>query len=738
MEILTVACVLIGIIGVSSAAIMIFKARKTSLRELSAREALEQVIENLGEGFYRTSLDGEPIRANPALIAISGFTSETELISAIGKKFGGWYVDPSRREEFKTALLRDGKVRNFVSEVYRDKTQERIWVSENARLVVDPLTKKPSHYEGTVIEITDIILRIHEQERLAKLTSQVPGGLFQLVRDAKGAFSVPFASSGFSALLDLQTVPPVFDLPHFLSLIHPEDLSNYRATLRQSRKSGRIWTHDFRVVTDSGKTKWLKVQATPEKKSDTGMIWHGLLQDISLTKADEAEFKSMAYHDSLTNLPNRRALIERMEQKIAACDRRNEYAALLFIDLDTFKSLNDTHGHDVGDLLLIEIANRLKQSVRRSDVVARLAGDEFVVLLDGMGTSKAEAVAKTTIIAQKIATSFDSPFRLGNLAHLATASIGGVTFNGDQGNADTILRLADSAMYDVKKSGRNSFKVFDDEGERTANQQSGLSFDVIGLTERDELELRLQPQFDRDGQICGAEALVRWNHPVQGLLTADAFMPLAEKCGQSASINLWMLKKAFAVLQTWQQNVETSRLTISMSLRLQQFSDNGFAGELVALSKLQNVDLSKLTLQLNEGLVARNREVSLRMLKKLKHAGIRLSLEDFGVEYSSLSLLADMQLDEIKINGNFVKSMMKGPQDKVLVKSIMALADALGLSTVGVQVETRAQEKLLMEYGCKQFQGFLYGGALSQVEFDKTLAQNGIRFQRKAASEMAA
>ncbi len=738
IDLLTMVCALIGGIGVPLAAIMYLKVRKTALLELSANASLERVIENLDEGFYRTTLDGKHISVNPAMIAISGFNDETELVESIGHNFGGWYVAPGRRDEFKKILSEEGKVSNFVSEVLRDKTRERIWISENARLVLDPVTNKPSHYEGTVVEVTDVVMRIQEQERLKKLASQVPGGLFQLVRDPNGVFSVDFASSGFNQLLDLQVSSHVFDISHFLSLIHPEDMNDYNASLKRSRKSGRVWSHDFRVVTDGGKTKWLKVQATPESRPDMSTIWHGLLQDITAAKVDEAAIKSLAYHDALTKLPNRRALIERMEQKIAACQRRNEYAALLFIDVDTFKSLNDSHGHDAGDLLLIEIGSRLRHIVRRSDAVARLSGDEFVVLLDFVGATKAEAAKKAAAIAQKITASFANPFQLGMLTHRASASIGGITFNGDQSSVDAILRLADCAMYDVKKSGRNSYKIYDDEAEYKAIAQNSLLNGLAGITERDELELRLQPQFDRSGKICGAEALLCWNHPELGLLTHDKFMQYAEKSGQTAAINSWALNAAFLVLNKWLTLEEAAGWNLATKIGPQQFSNSGLPTELASLAKQHHVNLAKLTLELPEILVWKNYESSLQILKKLKYTGVKLLLDDFGVEQPSLSALADMPFSAIKIHRKFVASMLKSPQNRALVKSITAMVDALGFSTSAEHVETQAQEKLLLELGCSKFQGFLYGGALTQADFEKAFVHNLAEQDHRNSASIAA
>ena len=726
LETLLSVYIVVGSIALPLAAILFVHARKLSKRERSAVEALETVIENLGEGFYRTSLDGKQLSANPELVAINGYDTEAELIANVTDIGGEWYVDPSRRDEFKNVLAQNGKVRNFVSEIYRHKTRERIWISENARLVLDPVTGKPSHYEGTVNETTDIMVRIQEEEKLTKLTSHLPGGLFQLVKDQNGVFSVVFASSGFREMLDLQSSIKTFDIEHFISLIHPEDLNSYYGSLRVSRKSGRIWTQDFRVVTDGGKMKWLNVQATPESKSDLSTVWHGYLQDITSTKADEAAIRNLAYHDALTKLPNRRSLIERLEQNSASCQRRNEYSGLLFIDLDNFKALNDTQGHDVGDLLLIEISKRLLRAVRRNDIVARLAGDEFVILLDHLGTCKAEASKKATSIAQKVSSSFRTVFQLGNLSHFATASIGGLTFNGESYGADDILRIADTAMYDVKKSGRNSFKIHEEAAEKDTHNHVKLLADLAGLTDRNELELRFQPQLNRFGTICGAEALIRWNHPELGLLAPDKFMPIAERNGQIATINSWVLDRAFHVLKSWQLNPSTVDLRLAVNVALQQFMSDDFARQIGSSAKRHGADVRKLTLELTEKLVSKSRESSMQILNRLKGTGVALSLDDFGVDFSSLSLLADMPLNEIKIDGKFVKSMHKRPQDKALVKSILAMAEALGLATVAEHVETQAQEKLLMEYGCTKFQGFLYGGAMSQADFEMAVMHNAV------------
>jgi diguanylate cyclase (GGDEF)-like protein len=716
-----------GFIALPLAGILFAHSRNLALRDSSAAHVLEQVIDNLGEGFYRTSLGGKLLSANPALVAINGCDTEDELVANVRDIAGEWYVNPDRLSEFKKILSEKGNVRNFVSEVYRHKTRERIWISENARLVCDPKTGKPSHYEGTVNETTDIMVRIQEEERLRKLASHVPGGLFQLVRTSKGVFDVVFASSGFTDLLDLHSNSSGFDIEHFVSLIHPEDLSGYNMSLKISRQSGRIWSHDFRVVTDHGKTKWLKVQATPESKPDYSIIWHGYLQDISTTKADEAVIRSLAYHDTLTKLPNRRSLIDRIQQKIASCQRSQDYSALLFIDVDNFKQLNDLHGHEVGDLLLIEIGKRLGQMVRRNDTVARLAGDEFVVLLDMSGANKEVAVKRAKSIARKITASFQSAFVLGHLSHIASVSIGGLAFTGDDNSTvDDILRMADIAMYDVKKSGRNAFKIYEHGPEGECEINAGILTGLDGLACRGELELQLQPQLDRIGFICGAEALIRWNHPQLGLLKPEQFMALAEKNGQINTINSWVLERAMNVLQGWQRHDALAGLRLAINIGLQQFMSDGFVDDIELLAKRYGVDTKLLTLEVTEKIVSQNRDNNIVMMEKLRSTGVSLSLDDFGVDYSSFSLLNEMPLNEIKIDGKFIKSIQNRPKDKILVKSILVMAEALGLSSVAEHVETPEQEKLLMELGCAVFQGFLYGGAMSQADFEMAVAHNNV------------
>ena len=698
--------------------------RRAQLTAERVSDDLSEAIESLGEGFYRSSLDGRMLFANTALARINGYQAPQQLLDGVKDIATEWYVDPQRRDEFRAALESHGKIVDFTSQIYRHGTREPIWITENARMVFDQKTGKPSHYEGTVRETTDIIVRMQEKERLLKLTSHVPGGLFQLERKSCGVFEVTFTSNGFRELLDSKENEERFNLRRFLTIIHPDDLAGYYASLKASRKTMTRWVHEFRVVTDGGKAKWMKVQATPEMHENGRLTWHGYLQDVTGSKADEAQMRSLAYIDTLTQLPNRRLLLDRLQQTIAGCARRNECAAVLFIDIDNFKLLNDMHGHGTGDLLLVEVSRRLKKLVRRNDTVARLAGDEFVVLLEGLGRDKATANQKAALVCEKILASLSKGFELGAVSTVVSASIGALSFDGNAKSVDHILKDADTAMYEVKRSGRNAYRIFEQGRDIQSGNRLMIADDLKQALKKKQLALRLQPQVDRDGRIVGAEALIRWNHPSLGMLTPDKFMNLADQRGQAQEIGQFVLEHAVKLLASWQEGVLTAGLRLAVNISAPQFLSEGFVSEIRSLISRHKIKASNLTLELTEQVISKDRANAVKTMERLKTTGVRLSLDDFGTGFSSLSHLKDMPLDEIKIDGKFVRVMQDRPKDTALVRTIIAMAQALGLSTVAEHVETPEQEKFLVGQGCDAFQGFLYSGAMTRDDFEEAVKRS--------------
>lgn len=716
-----------SVIALAASAHVLIRNNRLKAKLDGLRSDTDATVENLSEGFYRSTLDGTLLYANPALAEMNGFETSSHFIEAANARRSSIYVDPGRRTEFLNAIMAAGSVKDFVSEVEGTGNQKRMWVTENARVVRDAKTGTILHYEGTVRDITDYILRMREKEALIKLTSQVPGGLFQMERRPGGIFDVVFTSPGFRDLLDRKDGDRKFDIDRFLSIIHPDDLVEYHESLKASRKQMAPWTNEFRVVTDGGKPKWMKVQATPEKFEDGRVVWHGYLQDVTALKADEAQIRQMAYNDTLTGLPNRRLLLDRLQQSIASNSRRNDHGAVLFIDIDNFKQLNDTHGHETGDLMLAEIARRLRKLVRKSDTVARLAGDEFVVLLEGLGRVKSIAEQKTSTVAGKILSGLVQPFQSGQAKHVATASVGGACFDGSATSVDEIIKNADTAMYAAKKSGRNAFRLFEPAKPIDNSQQIRLADDLKHIVTEKQIILRLQPQVDQDGRTCGAEALLRWNHPKLGLLAPEKFMELADRRGIACDINAYVLENAIRLLGAWQIEPETSGLRLAVNIAAEQLFDPELPRSLRENLKRYTAPPQLLTLEFTEETIAKNRDEAMKAMARLKTTGVRLSLDDFGTGYSSLAQLKDMPLSEIKIDGRFIRHMHDRPKDAALVKTMLSMAETLGLDAVAEHVETAAQEKFLLKHGCTLYQGFLYSGAMTRSDFEESVRQANTR-----------
>jgi diguanylate cyclase (GGDEF)-like protein/PAS domain S-box-containing protein len=674
------------------------------------------LIENLSEGIYRSTPDGRQISANRALVRLNGYASEAEQIAGVKDIATEWYVDPTRRDEFRAILKRDGKVEDFVSEIWRHKTRERIWITESARAVRHKKSGKLLYYEGSVREITETVERLKLEEQFRKLTSQLPGALFQFVQRADGARAIQYLSAGFWRLLDLPDNEPIASLETFEDRILPDDRQEYERSMRESAASLEPWTHEFRIATRQRLGKWLRISAHPESV-DGIVTWHGYLADISMRKRHEMEIEELAYFDALTKLPNRRLFLQRMAEAIAGCERDGDHGALLFIDLDNFKTLNDTQGHDVGDALLAQVAERLRGCVGERDMVARIGGDEFVVVLAADGSDRARATRHAVIAANRVLGALRHPFEIGSLRHVASASLGVVVFDGREKRADELLKCADIAMYEAKAAGRNGVALFDPVTMEREAERYQLVSDLRTALAGDQLDLYFQPQVDAEGMISGAEALIRWRHPALGMVFPDQFVSLAEQFGLNDELSRFVLSRGIETLACWQRIPETAGLRLALNVSVQSFASDGFVGGLKELIETHAVDATRLTLELTEHVMAKDQtQIALRM-GELKRLGVRLSLDDFGTGYSSLTYLKKLPFDEVKIDGGFVADIENGENDRALVKTILAMARNLGLTAVAEHVENIRQQAFLRAFGCDFFQGYLYGKAVPEKQF---------------------
>lgn len=704
-----------GLAGSVAAATGAVRYRNLYKRALDEQAHQRELIENLSEGIYRSSPGGRQLSANRALVRLNGYDSEAEMLASIGDIGKEWYVEPGRREEFRAILLRDGSVTDFVSEIYRHKTRERIWITESARLVHGK-NGRPLYYEGSVREITETVRKLQAEQLLQKLSNQVPGGLFQFARKDDGQFSISFLSDGFRRLTGYAGPEGVFDSSIFADIVHPEDREAFLNSLRDSGRGMKPWELEFRTSAPGMGERWLRVTAQPERVDDL-ITWHGYIADISARRKAEMEVEKLAFYDALTGLPNRRLFIDRMAQAVDRCGERGSHAALIFIDLDNFKTLNDTRGHDVGDAYLAQVAKRLRNCVRPEDTVARIGGDEFVIVLEGLGEHQAAAIRFAIMTGNKVLAAMRDDFELGEFSHRSSASLGVVVFDGDDGRPDELLKHADLAMYQAKAAGRNGVALYDEHTMSPESDRYRLLNDFKAALSTDALELHFQPQMDDTGRLVGAEALCRWNHPEHGTLLPERFVPLTEQFGLIREFGNFVLAQGIAQLAAWKSNPALSRLRLAINVNVQSFSCEDFVGNLARLVADHGVDPQMLTLELTESVMAKDRKLISRRMHEMKELGVRLSLDDFGSGLSSLAHLKRLPFDELKIDGGFITDIENSESDRALVKSILGTARTLKLTAVAEHVENVRQEAFLRAFGCDFFQGYLYSPALAPADF---------------------
>ncbi len=445
--------------------------------------------------------------------------------------------------------------------------------------------------------------------------------------------------------------------------------------------------------------------------------------DISQRKQSEQKIHQLAFYDTLTKLPNRSLLLDRLQQAITASVRSGQYGALLFLDLDYFKSINDTRGHAMGDLLLIEVARRLQTCVREGDSVARMGGDEFVVVLEELSCEPDEAAMQIEQVAEKIRSELDRPYMLNDYECHTTPSIGISLFCGHLESADDLLKHADVAMYQAKEAGRNAIRFFDSKMQAVLDMRADLEADLRQALARQQFRLYYQAQVNSRGKETGAEALLRWEHPKRGLVSPAHFIPVTEETGLIVPIGLWVLETACAQLKAWQSDALTRDLTVAVNVSAKQFHQADFVAQVQRVLQESGAKPSHLKLELTESTVLENIQDTIAKMREIKVLGVSFSMDDFGTGYSSLQYLKRLPLDQIKIDRSFVLDITSDPNDAAIVQTIIAMTQALGLNVIAEGVETGAQRDFLDKHGCHAFQGYLFGKPVPIGEFEALLKQ---------------
>jgi diguanylate cyclase (GGDEF)-like protein/PAS domain S-box-containing protein len=493
-----------------------------------------------------------------------------------------------------------------------------------------------------------------------------------------------------------------------------EEIGSWQGEIWDKRRNGEIYP------------KWLSIDTVYD---DDGLPqrYVGIFMDLSDIKATEKQLETMAYYDRLTNLPNRRLLLDHLEELVGSQERGEFNAALFFLDLDGFKKINDLFGHRIGDQLLVEVANRLRQCVPANDIVGRLAGDEFLILMEFLGADYLAAAEHAVMLAEQVVEVLGGSYQLQDRVVQTSASIGITLFSQSSGDTvETLLTKADTAMYEAKKSGRGSIRFFDPDMQKALSVRTQLERKLQRAVETGSFKLVFQPQVDYNGQVVGAEALIRWFDDELGAISPVQFIPLAEEMHLIEDIGRWLLAEVCQLLQEWSKDSLFRSIPIAVNISGEHFNADHFADELHAVVQRYQVSPAQIKIELTESTVVKNIEESIAKMQLLQQYGFRFSMDDFGTGYSSLSYLRRLPFDQIKIDQSFVRDMLEDASDAFIVHSVINLTEMLQIEAIPEGVETEAHYRRLIDMGARLFQGYLFSKPLPREECEAFIRSRAV------------
>ena len=542
---------------------------------------------------------------------------------------------------------------------------------------------------------------------LNSLTHMAPGVLFQYRLNPDGTSSFPFASAGIVDIFEVTPQDVLHDATPVFERRHPEDYATVARSIMRSAETLEVWECEYRVILPRQGVRWRHGKARPEKLEDGSILWHGFIVDSTESRVTREEIERLAFFDSLTDLPNRRLLIERASQALASARRGDKLGALFFLDMDNFKELNDSRGHLVGDTFLQKVAQRLSSFTRAEDTVARVGGDEFVVLVDDLGEEKDTKKAAMQI-AEKLRIYISLPFHFDGdqSEHSGTASIGVTVFPRGSETVTDLLREADTALYRAKAMGRNCVAFFEPAMQTEIERHIALVKDLRQAVSHCALDIYAQSQVNLAGVVIGAELLLRWNHPTRGNIEPNEFISLAEESDLILDIGCWALMCAcetLVKLDSWGRNI-----SLSVNVSPKQFQQSNFVQTVLDSLAHTGANPASLILEVTEGILIKNMDETVIKMNELVAHGVRFSIDDFGTGYSSLAYLKKLPLHEIKIDRAFIQDIPHDLSGTAIVQSIIAMAGPLNLQLVAEGVETKEQTQYLTEHNCHVLQGFLF------------------------------
>jgi diguanylate cyclase (GGDEF)-like protein/PAS domain S-box-containing protein len=660
--------------------------------------------------------DGEYLEANEAFLDFFGYSRE-EVIGRTSRELGIW-ADWAGRQRMVEELNRTSVCRNMEAQ-YRKKNGELFWGLLSASTI-------ESQGVPCVLSIVRDISDAKAAEQRMSATAQDLRVSEERYRTVFQNGLDPIVINLFDNLRYLDVNQAFLDVMGFerdevigrtsvdLNLwTDPRDLANLARTLRANSEY-RNMESLFRKK--NGDTVWGLMSSSIIEIEGSRCVL-SIVRDISKAKAAEEEIRNLAFYDPLTGLPNRRLLLERLHQTRPVTVRNNHMRALLFVDLDNFKILNDTLGHQSGDLLLQETARRLAVCVRDPDTVCRLGGDEFVLLVEDLSDVPQDAAAQARVIGEKILAVVAQPYLLGSRECHISASIGVSVFGHRQEGPNEVLQQADIAMYQAKVTGRNSVRFFAPALQAAINERAALEGELRQAIRDRQFVLYYQPQMDLN-RLIGAEALIRWRHPSSRILGPGEFIPLAEETGLILPIGQWVLEAACEQIASWAGRSQSGSLSIAVNISARQFCEPVFVEQVLTTIDRTGASPRNLKLELTESLMVENIEDIVAKMKELKSHGLRFALDDFGTGYSSLSYLKQLPLDQLKIDRSFIHDILSDESSVAIAQTIISLSRALGMAVMAEGVETDEQREFLTGLGCNAFQGYLFSRPLQLEDFE--------------------
>jgi diguanylate cyclase (GGDEF)-like protein/PAS domain S-box-containing protein len=691
------------------------------------RLQIENAKQESDERFHRTfkfipnpttlqTTQGILLDCSDAFCEATGFNRE-EIIGRNVQDLGIW-ANQEERRIMRERLLRGDQVKNFEFQLRRRNGEIRNMLISACHLSVEPeplllmvaqditarkqaelaLQESALHTQAILDNMFDGVITINDQGEIESF-NPAASHIFGYSQDEVLGENI--------ALL----IPPHHHSPHASYLKYQDEslegeVLNILREVEGIRKDGEIFPMSISI------TKILRAGK---------VTFVGLVRDISQQRHDEEEIYRLAFYDPLTNLPNRRLLFDRLQQAIHTSCRTDQHGALMFLDLDHFKQLNDSLGHDVGDILLQQVAARLQACVREGDSVARMGGDEFVMLIEALSLYPNEAAAQAEMIAHKILESLSQPYRLLEHTYVITPSVGIVVFLHQQETLDELIKKADVAMYQAKTAGRNNARFFDPTMQAAVSVRVELEKNMRLALEREEFLLHYQLQVDRAGTPTGVEALVRWNHPEHGMVSPAAFIPLAEETGMILTLGQWVLETACAQLVKWAATPATATWTMAVNVSISQFAQPSFVANVATALQKTGANPHLLKLELTETILAKDVDDVIVKMFEIKALGVTFSLDDFGTGYSSLSYLKRLPLDQLKIDQSFVRDLLTDNNDAVIAQTIIALGHSLGLNVIAEGVESFEQRDVLAAMGCDAYQGYYFARPVMATELLQTI-----------------